>query len=103
VLHPFQQREISKDDIAKVRDRKKARLPEFRKLMQDAMVSTATTLVAVPPQEEIVYCVSMFYMPWEDASGLPRQILMRATRQSLIEFEKGKLKTLEGAIRTREF
>ena len=102
VLTPFRQN-IPKDDIVKLHDRKKARLPELRKLMQDTLVSTATGLPTVPPQEEIVYGVTMFYYAWEDATGMPHQIVMRATRQSLIDFEKGKLKSLEGAVRTQEF
>jgi len=102
VLSPFHQ-EISKDEVAKLRERKKARLPELRKLMQDSLVSTATSLSAVPPQEEVIYGVTMFYQPWEDANGLPRQILMRAKRQALLDYEKGALKSLDGAVRTQEF
>ena len=102
VLSPFHQ-EIAKEEVGKVRDRKKARLPELRKLMQDTLVGSATGLPTMPPQEEIVYGVTMYYYTWEDASGLPHQIVMRATRQSLLDFEKGKLKSLEGAVRTQEF
>lgn len=94
--------EVSKEEITKLRERKRARLPELRKLMRDSMVSTATALATVPPQEEVIYGVTMFYQPWEDATGLPRQIVMRAKRQALLDFERGTLKTLEAAVRVQE-
>jgi hypothetical protein len=102
VLSPMHQ-EISKEEIAKVRERKKARLPELRKLMQATLVSSATGLATMPPQEEIVYGVTLFNMPWEDATGLPHQIVMRAKRQALLDFEKGTLKTLEAAVKTQTY
>jgi hypothetical protein len=101
-LSPFRP-ELPKEEIAKIHDRKRARLPELRKLMQDSMVTAATMLATVPAQEEIVYGVSMFYQPWEDASGLPRQLVMRAKRQALLDYEKGALKSLESAVRLREY
>ena len=101
-LLPMHQ-EISKEEIAKVHERTKARLPELRKLMQDTLVSSATTLGTMPPQEEIVFGVTMIYRPWEDATGLPRQIVMRAKRQALLDFEKGALKSLETAVKTQQF
>ena len=101
-LSPMHQ-EISKEEIAKVRERKKARLPELRKLMQDSLVSSATAMASMPPQEEVVYGVTMFYMPWEDQAGLPHQIVMRAKRQVLVDYEKGTLKSLETAVRMQTF
>jgi len=102
VLSPMHQ-EISREEIVKVHDRKKARLPELRKLMQDALVSSATALAGMPAQEEVVYGVTLFSMPWEDSTGLPHQIVMRAKRQALLDYEKGALKSLETAVRTQTY
>jgi hypothetical protein len=94
---------ISKEEVAKLRERKRARLPELRQLMRDSLVSAAIGLSTLPAQEEVVFGVSMYYQPWEDTSGLPRQILLRARKQSLVDFERGTLKSLDTAIRMQEF
>jgi hypothetical protein len=101
VISPFRP-DITKDDIAKLHERKRVRLPELRKVMTDALISTATTMKSVPPQEQVVFGVTMFYQPWEDAAGLPRQIVMQAKRQSLLDFEKGTLKSLDGSVKVLE-
>lgn len=99
-LSPFRP-QISKEDVAKIHDREKARLPELQKLMRESMVSAASALPGVPVQEDIVYGVTMVYQPWEDLSGLPRQIVMRARKQALLESEKGL--ALEKAVRVQEY
>ena len=102
VVSPFRQ-VIPKEELVKLRDRKKARLPELRKIMQDSLVSSATMLKTMPAQERIVFAVTLFYHPYEDASGLPKQILMQASKQSLLDFESGKSKSLESAVQVQEF
>jgi hypothetical protein len=101
-LSPFRTT-IPKEDVVKVHERKKSRLPELRKLIQDSLVNSATALRTLPAQEQVVLGISMFYHPWEDATGLPHQILMRARKQALLDFERGTLTSLEGAVQVQEF
>jgi hypothetical protein len=94
---------IPPQDIAKLREKKAARLPEVKKLMRDMMVSSATLLKTLPPEEQVVLGLSMFYQRWEDLTGLPHQIVMKAKRQDLLDFERGTLKSLDGAVQVHEY
>ena len=48
------------------------------------MINFAGALDMLPANEQIVLGVSLFNFRWEDASGLPSQIIMQATRQALL-------------------
>jgi hypothetical protein len=45
----------------------------------------------VPPTEKIAIGVTLFYYKWEDSSGLPRQIVMSAEKQQLLQARRQKL------------
>ena len=101
-ITPFRPK-FSKEDVAKLREKKLARVPAVRKIMRDMMVSSATALKTVPPQEQIVVGLSFFHHPWEDTAGLPQQIVMQAKRQALTDFEKGVIKSLDTVIKVQEY
>ena len=96
---------VSKEDIAKLRLRKLARLPHIKKLMRDMLVHSGNTLVTMPPQEQVVVGVVLSNLPWEDTTGLPPQIIMQAPRRVLSEFESGQISSnaLDAAIRVQEY
>lgn len=78
---------IPKDRIAKVRQIKLDRLPALRKAMRELMQVAALTLLQMPDNQQIVIAVRLDYGKWEDTSGLPGQILIRADRKSAIQGE----------------
>ena len=43
-----------------------------------------TTLIQIPDNQLVVVAVRLAYLNWEDTSGLPGQILMRADRRSAL-------------------
>lgn len=83
-VNPFRQK-MSKEEIAAVHARKVARLPLLRQYMREMLYTCAASLDSVPPNEQVVLAVSLFYYNWEDAAGLPSQIVMQAERGALLK------------------
>jgi hypothetical protein len=82
-LSPFQPN-ISEQDKAKVRQRKLARLPVVEHLMNSMLQSAAKDLAAVPDDQQVVVIVNFVYLPYEDTSGLPGQMVVKAPRQAIL-------------------
>ena len=103
-LTPFRP-EFTPEQKEQLRQKKQGRIAVLRTIMRDMMVDSATALDAVPPQEQIVVGTSLFYYSWENRTGLPSQILMQARRQSMLDFEAGRITSqqLDAAIRVAEF
>ena len=81
-LSPFQPN-ISEQDKEKVRQRKLARLPVVERLMNSMLQSAAKDLT-VPDDQQIVVAVQFLYLPYEDSSGLPGQIVVKASRLAIL-------------------
>jgi hypothetical protein len=96
---------ISAQDIAKVKQRKLARVPQVKKLMRDMLVQSGNVLVTMPSEQQVVIAMIMVYSPWEDKTGLPLQIMMQAQRKTLVDFEAGRMDEagLVSAIKVQEF
>lgn len=82
-LNPFQA-SISEQEKAKVHQRKLARLPVVERLMNTMLQSAAKELAAVPDDQQIVVAVNFVYLPYEDTSGLPGQMVMQAARRTVL-------------------
>ena len=82
-LSPFQPN-ISEQDKAKVRQRKLARLPVVERLMNSMLQSAAKELAAVPDDQQIVVAVKFLYLPYEDTSGLPGQMVVKSSRRAIL-------------------
>jgi len=103
-VSPFRPK-VAPEERTRLRQRKLARLPEMKQIMRDMMVSSATALKSMPPAQKVAVGVSFFYHSFEDTQGLPQQLLMEASRQTLTDFESGRLslQQLESAMQVREF
>src|SRR5215831_18563502 len=66
----------------KIRQRKIERLPKLKATMKDMMRTAANTFIQIPLDQQIVFSVRFLYEPWEDLTGMPSQILMKADRKS---------------------
>ncbi len=82
-VSPFRP-EMTKQEIAALKQRKLERVPYLKEIMRKMLVSFATALDSLPQDEQIVLGVSLFNFRWEDSAGLPTQILMQATRKALL-------------------
>lgn len=103
-ITPFRP-QITKEEIAKLRLRKLERLPAVKNAMREMLVASAGSLDTVPAEERLAVGVSLFYFSWEDATGLPSQVLMQAPRKTLLEFQTGRRDraALAAAVEVREF
>ena len=48
------------------------------------MKTAAMALIQVPEGQQFVLAVRLDYLPWEDTTGLPGQIVMKADRKSAL-------------------
>jgi hypothetical protein len=88
-VNPFRQ-QISKEEATRVHQQKLARVPQLKQAMADMMKSSALTLIQIPDSQQIVVAVRLLYLPWEDTTDLPAQVMLSATRGEAL---KGQMKT----------
>ena len=102
-ISPFQLT-IPKEYAAKLRLRKMDRVPVLKRSMQEEMLAMASALDGVPPREQIVVGVTLFYFKWENTGNLPAQIIMQAERQKLLDVQLGRARrdSLASIIRAQE-
>ena len=74
---------ISPEQKALVHERKLAHVALLQNSMWKALVALAqsASLKSMAGTDQIVVGLRLMYRPWEDTSGLPGQIVMRADRQ----------------------
>ena len=103
-ITPFRP-QITGEQLEKLRQKKLARLPEVRKMMRDTMVSAATQLKALAPDEQVVVGLTFFHRPFEVVTDLPGQIVMQASKRVLVDYEAGRIKlpALEAAIQEQVY
>ena len=82
-VNPFQ-RTISREQAEQVHQKKAERLNALRAALKDMVQSAARTLFLVPENQQIVFAVRLDYFQWENTSGLPGLVLMRADRKSAL-------------------
>ena len=80
---PFRPK-ITKEIAAAVRQKKIQRLPFLKAAMKEMMRNMAATFTQVPEDQQMVLVVRFYYEPWEDLTGMPSQVLMRANRRSAL-------------------
>lgn len=80
---PFHQ-SVTKDEVTRLHTREIGRLPKLRIAMQHMLVSSAASLDAVPPEEQVALALTLFHFHWELLSGIPSQIVMHAPKKTLL-------------------
>jgi hypothetical protein len=81
--NPFRQ-QITKEEAARVHQRKLDHLPLLKKAMHDMWMDAASSLTSVPDTEQVVLALRLLYQPWEDTKGLPGEIVMKAPRKAAL-------------------
>ena len=79
---PFHQ--VTPQEKIQVHQRKLDRLPLLKQVMVEMMKNAAGALRTLPETDQVVVAVRLFYLPWEDTTGLPGQVLMRANRKAAL-------------------
>ncbi len=88
ILPMFRTGAITAEERARVHNRKVQHLDLLRKQMRE-MVTTAAKTLELGPNDQVVVAVRLAYQGWEDRSGLPDQIVMKADRRGA---ESGEIK-----------
>lgn len=88
-ISPFRPK-YTDQDRARIHQQKMAQLPKVVDLMKDLIKVTALTLVPMPDDQKIVYAVRLRYLPEEDTTGLPSQIVVSADKKAA---QQGDIKT----------
>jgi hypothetical protein len=79
------------------------RVPQLKKVLEDALVESAAALDSVPLDEQIVIEVDLDRYTWEAAGGYPAEILLQATRRKLLDVKQAKGAGMDLAIRITEY
>ncbi len=95
IMHPLP----TKEEIVQMHKTKVERVPELKKVLKEALLSAATSLETIPPDEQIVIAVIVPRFKFEDATGIPVQITVQATKRKLLE-SKGA--ALDAVVRVTE-
>jgi hypothetical protein len=93
---------LTKDDIAKVRQKKLDRLPTLKKVLRESMVSMAASLDTVPGEEQIAIVAFIDHYPWEDVTNVPVQITLTAQKKKLLEAQRAGGAGLDAVIHVTE-
>jgi|SRR5579883_50537 len=82
-IYPFHP-QITPEEKTRQHQKKLERLPVLKTAMQQMMQTAATSLAAMPDGQLIVLAVRLDNMKWEDTSGLPGMLLIKADRKAAL-------------------
>jgi hypothetical protein len=82
-IYPFHPT-ISEAEKKQVHDKMIERLPKLRATMREMVRAIAAGLPAIPDNQLIVVSVRLDYLKWEDTTGLPGIITVKADRKSAL-------------------
>jgi hypothetical protein len=74
---------IPPEMAARVKVQRVARLPLLKAAMRTMMDSMAAAFTQIPPSQQLVLVVRLYYGAWEDTTGMPAQVIMRASREAV--------------------
>ena len=75
---------------ARVHQLRVERMPLLKAAMMEMMGNMAAACTQIPAHQQLVLVVRLYYGAWEDTTGMPAQVVMRATRA---EATAGKVET----------
>jgi hypothetical protein len=102
VVSPFRPA-YTKDEVAKLKQKKLQRLAVLKVAMKDMLLSAAPLLEGMSPDEQVVVAVNLFYFSWEDSAGLPTQVIMQAPKKGLLHAAQAKSVAADSVIRVQEY
>lgn len=81
-LSPFRQ-SYSEEEKRQLNIRKRQRLETLETRALEILVEESKKLTRIPAEEVVALAVSLFHFPWEDLTGLPRQMVASAAKSVL--------------------
>ena len=103
-ISPFK-KSFTKEEKERLRKKKADRLPMLRQSMRELLMSSGMQLGKMPAQENVVLAISLFYYSWENTTGLPAQIVLRASRQVLADYQAKRINQaqFDSSLRLQEY
>jgi hypothetical protein len=90
-ISPFRQK-IPPELAAHIHKLRVERLPLLKAAMTEMLRNMASAFTQIPAGQQMVLVVRLYYASWEDTTGMPAQVVMRADRASAAA---GKFETEE--------
>jgi hypothetical protein len=82
--------------------KKMERVPTLKKALKDALVAVAVSLDPVPLTDKIAIALVLPRYSWEDAAGVPLQVVAEGTRQQLVAAQKAGAAAVDLAVKITE-
>src|SRR5690349_18505576 len=67
-ISPFRP-SYTKEELAKLREKKQQRAVQLKQQMRDMLVNAVWAMETLPPDENVVLGISIYYFNWEDSTG----------------------------------
>jgi hypothetical protein len=99
--NPFRGTQYTAKDIQSLREKKKFRVTQLKESMLDLLYTFATKLTSLPGGEVVAIAVTIPYFKWENAEGMPRQIIMAAPRKIALDAKAGD-RAAAAAVKVQE-
>lgn len=93
----------SKEMIEHQRERKLERLPKLREAMRTILANTASSLDTLPPDQQVVFAITLLRYHWEDTTGMPGHIMMQGRRDDLLQARKAGPAALSQVVKVEEY
>ena len=88
---------ISEAEVMAMHDRKEHKVESLKESMRGLMVGASKTLTGLPANEHIVMEAFLFNYRWENTRNLPHRIILRASKQQLLDAAAKKITGTEFA------
>lgn len=98
MMHPV----LTEAEKLQLRQKKLERIPQLKTALKSALVAAAASFRDLPMDEHVAIAMILPRYSWEDASGIPMQLTVQATRQSLMGGSGSGSKPADQSIQTTE-
>lgn len=78
-----------KGELVLLKEKKKHRVGQLKESMRAMLYQFANSRLALRPEDMIALAITIPYFSWENAEGMPRQIVMTAAKKTLMEARSG--------------
>ena len=86
-LNPFDLRPYTEEELRQARESKLARIRQLKDRLSELLAQHGAELSAIPAEQYVAVVVHLFNMPSEKTDGLPKQLVIEASRQALLDFK----------------
>ena len=101
MISPFAPEPYSPEELRKAKESKLERISQLKEQLRQLLLEHAVDLGVVPGEQNVAIVVHLFNLPSERSDDLPTQLVIGASRRTLLDYQARRL-TAED-FRNREF